>query len=176
MLLVDVTQNLEGWEHKASERVYRSMKRRKVQVVGPEAFRPTSVMEFASLLEGQGDYNCLLVMGQGQGEGVEERSTLKVYLDPMLEKQRGAPLALVAVWTCGRSDPELRRKVIHAKDLAPIALASESDLGPHEGFVFFSRFFEELDLHCPQAITPAMARFAYLKTRHFSKGKIEIRL
>jgi len=82
---------------------------------------------------------------------------------------------LLAVWTCGSPDPELKDEVLQAKDLFPIGLASAVDLNAKEGFTFFARFFEELVLHCPDIITAPMARFSFIKTQHFSRGKMEIR-
>ena len=175
VLVVDATQNLQGWEQKASDRVFRSMKRRKVQVLGAGPERPTSPSEFEALIASWPVFNCLILAGQGRGDDVDASAALKSYWDVLRRKQDEISLAVVATWTCGRPDPRVKEEVIRARDLAPIALASEEDLNAHEAFVFFSRFFEELDLHCPTVINAPMARFAYIKTRHFAKGKMEIR-
>ena len=174
VLFVDATQDLQGWEHKASDRVFRSMRRRKVQLIGDGPARPTSSDEIEAVLMSQGDFNCLLLAGHGRAADIPVSAILKPYWD-VLRRQDRLSLTVVATWTCGRPDPQLKEEVIGARDLAPIVLASEADLDAREAFLFFGRFFEELDLHSPQAITAPMARFAYIKTRHFSTGKMEIR-
>ena len=174
VLFVDVTQNIQGWEHKASERVCRSMKRRKVQVIGTGPARPTSTNEFKECLTSYAGFNCLLLAGHGRTLDVPTSAILKTYWD-ILARHDGLSLAVFAAWTCSRPDPQLKEEIIEAKGLAPIALASAVDLDAKEAFLFFGRFFEELDIHCPQSITTPMARFAYTKVRHFAKGKMEIR-
>ena len=173
VLFVDATQNLQGWEHNASARVFRSMKRRKVQMVGTGPAKPQSPDEFEELLACRDNFNCLLVAGHGQAPDLPISALLKTYWDVM-NQHNNPSLALLAAWTCGRPDPKLKEEVMQVGGPVPIVLASAVDLDGKEAYLFFSRFFEELDIHCPQAITAPMARFAYTKTHHFSKGKMEI--
>lgn len=175
VLFVDATQNLGGWEHKTSARIFRSMKRRKVEVAGSEFLKPTSPEELSPMLQSE-KFNCLLIAGQGRGPGIEESNTLKAYLSTVQDCCNNPAVKLVAFWTCGRPDPQFKKDALAAEGSAPIVLCSESDLESHEAFVFFSRFFEELALHCPDAISRPMARFSYLKTLHFAHGKMELRI
>ena len=170
MLVVDATQNLGGWEHKTSARIYRSMKLRKVRVEGDGVLKPTSPETLAPLLESH-TFNCLLIGGQGPGPDVEDSASLHAYLDTVLDNPS---VQLLALWTCGSPAPRIEEELTTVVVSKPILLYSESDLGAHEAFVFFSRFFEELALHCPDDISAPMARFSYLKTRHFANGKMEL--
>ena len=135
---------------------------------------PGAPADFTRLLKNQGDFNCLLLVGHGRSNKAPSSSLLKSYWD-VLRSQPSSGLILLAVWTCGSPDPELKDEVLHANDLFQIGLASGVNLNAKEGFTFFARFFEELVLHSPDRITAPMARFAFTKTRHFARGKIEIR-
>ena len=170
MLVVDATQNLGGWEHKTSARIFRSMKRRKVRVEGAGVLKPTSPETLAPLLQPH-TFNCLLIAGQGPGPGIEDSAALQAYLSTVVNDPS---VRLLALWTCGRPAPRIEEEVMAAAGSMPILLYSGSDLGSHEAFVFFSRFFEELALHCPDSISGPMTRFSYLKTRHFANGKMEL--
>ncbi len=174
VLFVDGTQNIQGWEHGASTRLFRSMRRRKVQLIGTKPTRPTSPEGLAGELASRSNFNCMLLAGHGRAPEVPANAQLKSYWD-VLGQQEGLALIVLAMWTCGRPDPGLKDEALQAKDLAPIALASEAGLDAKEALFFFSRFFEELTLHSPESITVAMARFSYIKARHFAKGKVEVR-
>ena len=150
------------------------MRRRKVHLIGDGPSRPTSPDDFIDLLDSQTGFNCLLLAGHGRSPDIPDAALLKTYWD-LLSRRDGPTLTVLAMWTCGRPDPGLKDEVIRAKDLAPIALASEAELDAHEALFFFGRFFEELALHSLEVITAPMARFSYIKTHHFAKGKIEAR-
>ena len=170
VLIVDASCNAEGWEGEFCDRMADTLKRKQLQLVGEAPVRVGRPEAMAEVLESQ-DFNCLLLFGHGQGQSVHEEAKLKEYWTWLCRHEGLAPM-LLALCTCETYDPETSQAILEAREgFARLALAPQSPLTPRAAWLFFMKFFTELDLHTSDAITGKMVWFSYAKARELLKRR-----
>jgi hypothetical protein len=154
ILFVDASQNIQGWEHEFSDRLYKSLQRTELQMLGDGPIRVRNVTEcnlndFA--------FNCLILFPDPEPE----------FSLPRLESLTPYLLALCS---CENFDPRVSEEVLKSTPpVAPMAIAPLSAMTPREAGLFYLKFFTELKLHSTDHMSGKMAWFS------FSKAKEELR-
>ena len=153
LLVVDASDEREGWEADFCRRLAGSLRRRGLSVaVAPPA-------DLRAHLDATPPPNCLLLAGHATPAAPE--SALRRCWE-WLRAQEGLSPMLVALCTWGDHDPDLGREVLQT-DQAPFALAPTSPLTPREAGLYFLKFFIELHLHSPEEISGRMVWFSASK-------------
>jgi hypothetical protein len=171
LLVVDASGNAGGWEAEFCDRLFESMRRRKLHLHGDAPVRVQAPGELARHLEPPDACNCLLLFSRGDQGSDAAGTGLRSYWE-WLEAHPPASPKLFASCAWEAYDPELSRRILgDRRDFAPIVLTQESPLTPREAGLFFLKLFTELDLHCPESITGKMVWFSYIKTRELLKRR-----
>ena len=171
VLMVDASQDMNGWESAFCDRLFTTMKRRGLSLIGEAPARIEAPEELMTYLEPDDASNCILVLGYGEGRGCWEWLTTRSGLSPKL----------FAVCTWEDYDPEVSREILESQTpFAPLALAQQSPLMPREASLYLLKFFTELELHSDSAITGRMVWFSDSKARELLRrrrlpGKVAVR-
>lgn len=180
VLVVDASQNVEGWEAEACRRMFASIQRRHLRVAAPGvvyAIRPDDLAPYA---ERHASFNTLLLCCHGGGAGVPPEAGLAGYwtwLDAHLPRM--SKLFVACTWD--PYDAEASKAVLGGRvSFAAIALAPHSPMAPREASLFFLKFLTELDLHSERDVTGRMVWFAASKARELLRrrnlpGKVGVR-
>ena len=180
ILVVDASGDRGGWEADFCNRLFVSLRRRGLRLHGDTPARVASPQALTPHLEPQEAFNCLLLCCHGNAEKVSSNVGLGEYwrwLDSCLPPSS----KLFAACTWESYDAEASRELLDsAESFAGMALAPESPLIPREAWLFFLKFFTELDLHSTENVTGRMVSFSHLKARELLRrrrlpGKIGVR-
>ena len=171
ILVVDASHNLRGWEFEVCNRIFASMRRRNLSLKGSEPVRVEHVEELTPHLEPQDGYNCILLFGQGGGQQRTPEANLRGFWELLNSYFTASPKFLAAcIWES--YDPMVSQEILESsQSFAPLALAPQSPLTPREGFLFFMKFFTELDLHSEGSITGKMVWFSCSKARELLRRR-----
>ena len=157
ILLVDATQNVQGWEHEFSDRLFQSMQRSELQMVGNTPLRVRNVTEcnlndFA--------FNCMILFSHLE----PEYNLLRLVSD--------LPPFLLAMCGSQNFDPRISEEVLKSTPaVAPIAIAPLSSMTPREAGLFYLKFFTELKLHSSDHISGKMAWFSFSKAKELLRRR-----
>ena len=180
ILVVDASRNLEGWEFQFCDRLFTSMRRRGLLVHGSVPVRVEAPEALAQHLKPETAFNCILLLGHGEGEHVPQEAKLRSYWAWLNSGVVVGP-KLFAACTWESYDPVTSREILESTEsFAPLALAPRSPLTPREASLFFLKFFTELDLHSASSITGKMVWFSFSKAKVLLQkrrlmGKVEMR-
>jgi hypothetical protein len=156
ILFVDATQNIQGWEHEFSDRLYQSLRRSELHMLENG---PLRVREVTELKLNDFAFNCMILFAHAETE---------VSL-PHLES--GLHPFLLAV--CSQNfDPRVSEEVLKSTPtVVPIAIAPLSSMTPREAGLFYLKFFTELKLHSSDHISGKMAWFSFSKARELLRRR-----
>ncbi|MBI3953331.1 MAG: hypothetical protein HY330_02345 [Chloroflexi bacterium] len=174
VLVLDATQNLQGWEFELAERGVKALRRRQVQVWGERPWRPANAEEMERSLPPPQDFNCLFLLAHGPGDATPASATARAYWDRLVAQQALAA-KLIAVAPIQPYDAALSKEVLRPGGPGAIALAPTTELSARDVVIFFVKFFYELDLHARDSITGTMAQFAYFKAQRLVRNKVGLR-
>jgi hypothetical protein len=147
ILMLDLTQNANGWEYAFFDRLHLALEKSGLQVEeGP--LRPNQSIEFQKF-----QFNCLLVFAHERSNILEKLHIEQPYL-----------LALCSVETF---DPELSDQILkQVPSIAPMSTMSAREAG-----LFYLKFFTELNLHSKDHISGKMVWFSFSKAKEFLKRR-----
>ncbi len=180
ILVVDASRNLEGWEFEFCDRLFTAMRRRGLLVHGNVPVRVEAPEALAQHLKPDTAFNCILLLGHGEGERVSQEAKLRNYWAWLNSGVLLEP-KLFAACTWQSYDPVASREILESpKSFAPLALAPQSPLTPREAGLFFLKFFTALELHSASSITGKMVWFSSSKAKVLLQkrrlmGKVEVR-
>lgn len=161
ILMVDTTQNVQGWEHTFFERLHGSLQRSELQIEGDSPLRPRHAAELTASLAGF-DFNCLLLFGHAESES---DSKLSIFWDSLRLQPRLRPF-LLAVCSPPNFDSQVSEEVLKSTSaVTPLAIAPLSRMTPRESGLFYLKFFTELRLHSADNISGKMVWFSFSKAR-----------
>lgn len=178
-LVVDASCNLKGWEFEFCDRLFATMKRRGLLLKGSAPVRVKQPEDLLPHLEPQEESNCILLFSHGEGERVPPETKLRNYWEWLNSYVRPAKLFAACTWES--YDPEVSQEILKSpRSFAPLALAPQSPLTPHEAGLFSLKFFTEMDLHSGDDITGKMVWFSCSKARELLRrrrlpGKVGVR-
>ena len=157
ILFVDATLNIQGWEYEFSDRLYWSLHRSDLHLLGNTPLRVSNVTE---LKLNDFAFNCLILFGHAEPE----------FSLPPLEP--GLPPFLLAILSSPIFDPRVSEEVLKlVSAVAPIAIAPLSAMTPREAGLFYLKFFTELKLHSAQNISGKMVWFSFSKARELLRRR-----
>ena len=157
LLVVDASDEREGWEADFCRRLAGSLQRRGLSVAASRLRRTSRAH-----LDASPPPNCLLLAGHATPAAPESATPTVLGVAPGAGgavppcSSRSAPGVTTTrtLATGGRT---------HSTDLAPFALAPTSPLTPREAGLYFLKFFIELHLHAPEEISGRMVWFSASK-------------
>ena len=125
-MFVDATQNIQGWEHEFSDRLYKSLQRSDLQMSGDTALR---VSNFQELKLNEFVFNCMILFAHAELE----------YSLPRIDS------GLLAILSSPDFDPRVSEEVLKSTPpIAAIAIAPLSAMTAREAGLFYLKFFTEL--------------------------------
>ncbi len=179
ILIADASRNRQGWESEFCQRLFDTLRRRGLQVLGDAPLQPRSPedLRLASLRE---PCNCILLCARGTTDQDDRESQLREHWDWLKSRYEGENV-LLATCSWDDYDPVTAQEILTSpKTFAPLAVAQGSPLTPREAGLFFLKFFTELDLHSTNSISGRMVWFSCSKARELLRrrrltGKVEVR-
>ena len=169
LLVVDGSQNHQGWEAEFCRRIFHVLGRRGMNLVGEGPLKVDRPQQLAEALSDQGAFNCLFLVGHGAQ--VPEESNLSSFW-AWLSSHDGLGPKLFAVCNCEDQDSETSQSILAAEDtFAQFAIVPQSPLSPRAAGLFFMKFFTELDVHAPDAITGRIVWFSHAKARELLRKR-----
>lgn len=157
LFFVDATWNIEGWEYEFSDRLYRSLQRSGLNMLGNS---PLCVRNVTELKLNDFAFNCLILFVHAEPE----------FSLPRLES--GLSPFLLAICSTQILEPRVSEEVLKsAPTVAPIAIAPLSSMTPREAGLFYLKFFTELKLHSSDHISGKMAWFSFSKARELIRRR-----
>lgn len=171
LLVVDSSQNSQGWEAEYCNRLCNVLGRRGVQLAGEGPLRVERPPELAEALQDQDGFNCILLVNQGDGESLSAESKLSGYWKWLCEYDGLTP-KLLAVCTLEDYDPVTSQAILSADEsFAQFAIAPRSSLTPRAAGLFYMKFFTELDVHASDEITGRMVWFSRSKAQELLRRR-----
>jgi hypothetical protein len=166
LLLLDTTNNEEGWEYEVSAKLLAVLEKRGVTLVEARPLHVSSASQLYRHPESLAAASCIILLGSSNG-APDRFMGLWNGLSAHIE----APtIAVVCLW--GTHLESLTDAVLKlSPDWAPIALAQESDIAPRAGALFLLKFITELELHSDERMTGRMAWFAWKKAAELLKRR-----
>ena len=179
ILVVNASQDVEGWESDFCQRLFGALQRRGLQMLGdgPAELRSPADLSQLGLPE---TYNCVLLFAHAGTAKESPHAQLRAYWDHLNSRSEGQD-TLFAVCTWEDFDPETTHDILKSPtNFAPLAVAQGSPLTPREAGLFFLKFFIELDLHSSDDISGRMVWFSWSKARELLRrrrltGVVEVR-
>jgi len=170
LLVVDASRNLAGWESGFCDRLFTTMRRRGMGLVGAGPLRAGHLEELSPHLDAIDDANCVLIVTHDSETNPPSSVELLGYWEWMNAHVRGPKLFAGCSW---RSyDPEVSQAILGgAPHFAPLAVAPRSPVAPREGGLYFMKFFTELDLHAEKELSGRMAWFSGSKARELLRRR-----
>jgi hypothetical protein len=157
ILLVDATRNIQGWEHEFSDRLYCSLQRTDLQMLGNSPLRVRNVTE---LKLNDFAFNCMILFAHAEPE----------FSLPRVEST--LPPFLLAICSTQHLDSRVSEEVLKSTPaVAPIAIVPLSSMTPREAGLFYLKFFTELKLHSTDHISGKMAWFSFSKARELIRRR-----
>jgi hypothetical protein len=164
-LTVDITGNVEGWEHDSARRVHSSFSRRDILVAAQEPlFGSTS--DLAEMISGAGEFNAMLLLCRP----VDSDAAAAIW--SQLELVRSD--ALLAICTWDKTEPLLASAVAESTGkLGQLAAVQETPMSVRAAGLFFMKLFAELDLHSEstESMTGKMVWFGHSKAREILRRR-----
>ena len=171
ILVVDASNNLGAWEWEFCNRLYASLKRRKLGLVGTAPVRAERPEDLTPHLGATDAGNCILLFCQGSDELVPPEASMRSYW-AWLNSCAGQVPKLFAACTWEGYDPVVSQEILGSSEsFAPLALAQQSPLTPREAGLYFMKFFTELELHSEDSITGKMVWFSGSKARELLRRR-----
>ncbi|HSE43623.1 MAG TPA: hypothetical protein VLH08_22875 [Acidobacteriota bacterium] len=153
ILVADATQNAQGWEHEFANRLYRSLQKTGLQMVGSV---PLFLNESEDLNALQSEFNCLLLFTHSD----------------FLREQQELPSCLLAVCATESVDPKISELLLKSNPpVVPFAIVPQSEMTAREAGLFYLKFFTELQLHSKDSISGKMVWFSFSKARELLKRR-----
>ena len=180
ILMVDGSGNRDGWEEEFCDRLFASMRKRQLSLVGDGPVRVLSPGELASHLAASESFNCLLLLAHGTGDQAAPHARFGAYWEAFRD-QSARPDVLLGGCMWESYDTEVAQSILKSSDGFPcLAVVQESDLTPRAASLFLLKFFAELDLHSSEAITGRMVWFSWSKAKEILRrrrleGKMGVR-
>ena len=169
ILLVDATQNVQGFEFEFSDRLFHALKRSGIEMEGDSPLRIHSVETLAPHLQSY-ENNCILLCAHGSSELLPLDATLKQYWEWL--NSHPVPHKLFAVCSWQIYDKAVTEEILKAKEsFAKIALVPQSELTGREAGLFYLKFFTELSLHTEDHISGKMAWFSFSKAKELLRRR-----
>ncbi len=171
LLMVDASRNAQGWEAELCDRLFTTMRRRKLSLIGDGPVRVDRPEELAPHVGPQGsDFNAVLLLGHAGDEATASGAGLRGYWE-WLSAQALAP-KLLCLCTWEDCDSALAETVLKSEQTcAPLALAPQTPMPARAAGLFLLKFFTELELHSEQEITGRMVWFSWSKARELLRRR-----
>ncbi|MCI0411277.1 hypothetical protein L0222_00590 [bacterium] len=158
IMVVDATGNIQGWEHEFSGRLYHSLQRSGLQMVGNTPLRARDPQEIIL----NDAFNCMILFVHEQ---------LKLFWNVLCRQSAVAPF-LLALCTCESFDPQVSEDVLKSTPtVAPLAIAPLSSMSSREAGLFYLKFFTELKLHSKESVSGKMVWFSFSKARELLRRR-----
>ena len=171
VLMVDASRDAGGWEREFSYRLFTSMARRGLRLKGDAPAMPQHPEELAPHLEEQETFNCILLLGHSNEEGIPPEVGLGGYWDWLKSRHELRP-KLLAVCTWDAHAPRTSQEILESPEsFAPLALAPQSAMTARESGLYFLKFFTELGLHSEDSITGRMVWFSASKAKELLRRR-----
>jgi hypothetical protein len=149
ILMVDKTQNIQGWEYAFSERLYQSLKKTGLEMEKDEPLHSINQLSIYN-------FNCLLFFTHSQNEVLH------------IVRSQDQPSYLLAICSTDAFD----ESILKANTVTtPIVIAPLSPMSVREAGLFYLKFFTELKLHSKDAISGKMVWFSFSKARELLKRR-----
>ena len=170
-MVVDGSCDAQGWEADFADRIFNTLRKKDVELVGETPLRARRPEDLSDALSDQDAFNCVFLFCHGAGAQVSQDSKLSSFWT-WLSACGGLTPKLLTVCTCETYDADTSQSILEARDsFAQLAIAPQSPLSPRAAGLFFMKFFVELDLHANDSITSKMAWFSHAKARELLKRR-----
>lgn len=157
ILFVDASRNIHGWEYEFSDRLYQSLQRSQLQMLGNTPLRVGNVTE---LKLNELIFNCLILFANAEPE----------FSLPRLDSE--LPPFLLAILSSPTFDPDMSEEVLKSTPaVAPMVIAPLSAMTAREAGLFYLKFFTELKLHSTDQISGKMVWFSFSKARELLRRR-----
>lgn len=169
LLVVDGCCNHQGWEAGFCSRIFNALGRKGISLTGEGPLKVDRPQDLSEAFQDQGAFNCLFLVSHGAQ--VPEESKLSSFWT-WLSSHDGLTPKLLAVCTFEDHDPDTSHSILSAEgSFSQLAIVPQSPLSPRGAGLFFLKFFTELDLHSPDAITGRMVWFSRSKARELLRKR-----
>ncbi len=180
ILVIDASRNVRGWEYEFSDLLFARLSRRGLSLTGDAPVRVEQPSDMAPHLEAHDDFNCVLLLGHGDGDSLVSGARLGDYWD-WLNSGVELPPVLFCACMWESYDPQVSKGILESPEsFAPLAISPQSPLTPRESGLFLLKFFTELNLHSTDSITGKMVWFSGSKAKELLRrrrlpGKVGVR-
>ncbi len=166
-LVIDTSTDLAQLESGLSARLFNSLTRRGLRMVGEGPTTGGLPEESAHLEASIAEASCLVALGGGDAASTDRMEHLVDWLASTIVGPK-----LFAVFTWDAYDPALSARVLDETDSpAVIAVAQRSPVAPRAGALYLLKFLTEVHLHSDDRITGRMAWFAWAKANELMKRR-----
>jgi hypothetical protein len=155
ILMLDVTQNMEGQEYAFSDRLYQSLKKSELRM---EADAPLHSIpaQFADY-----QFNCVLIFAHSPKDVLETISS-----------HHHLSSSLLAIFSTDGFDAQSGESIVKlTPPVAPIVITPLSTMSLREAGLFYLKFFTELKLHSTDSISGKMVWFSFSKAKELLKRR-----
>jgi len=171
LLVVDGSNNAQGWEAEFCHRFFNVMSRKGIGLVGEAPLCADHPQDLSEALQDQEAFNCIFLFCHGDEAQGSQKSKLSSFWE-WLSRYEGLTPKLLAVCTCETYDPGTSQSILAAEDsFAQLTIAPQSLLSPRAAGLFMMKFFTELDLHAHDSITGKMVWFSHSKAREIMRRR-----
>lgn len=148
-----------------AKRIAVSCRKQQVRLLGPVALRSRD--DLSAALVAHPGANCLLLI---EAQAIDPQKRFSWEWLPAAQDAR----KLVA-FHAAHGAPGIERVQLHQRyPWVSLAVLSKPSMSAHQAGLFYPEFFAELTTHCPTEITPALARFCFLKANRLAPAQAEI--
>ena len=171
LLVVDGSNNAQGWEAEFCNRFFNVMSRKGIGLVGETPLCADHPQDLSEALQDQEAFNCIFLFCHGDEAQDFQKSRLSSFWE-WLSRYEGLTPKLLAVCTCETYDPGTSQSILAAENsFAQLTIAPQSLLSPRAAGLFMMKFFTELDLHAHDSITGKMVWFSHSKAREIMRRR-----
>jgi hypothetical protein len=152
ILMLDATQNREGWEYAFSDRLYQSLKKSELQMEADAPLQNNQLRDY--------QFNCLLIFAHSQ------KDVFKTIGSQQL------PQYLLAICSTDGFDAGSGESILKSEPpIAPMVITPLSTMSAREAGLFYLKFFTELKLHSKDNISGKMVWFSFSKAKELLKRR-----
>jgi hypothetical protein len=181
ILLIDVTQNYNGFEHATANTIYASMSSSGIRLAAPKPVFADTLNEYQDAIEKyKSDFNTILLLMHGGEDpkdgnvseidgpsGIIDFYSLAAVTDHIKDK-------FIALCVCHGHCEDALSAFIDNDPLALSIIAPTTSITKSEAESFFPEFFKKLNVLSTQNIDPTHIELCLTETNHLSNHKIKV--
>jgi hypothetical protein len=153
ILIMDASQNKNGWESEFCNRLFQSLQLSKLQM-----YKEVPISDLAPLFSDRNKFNIILLCSH---------KPFDIWNQIETETWLSQKMFMLCCWES--YDPEISKVVMQSG--AASVIVPESPTTPREAGLFYLKFLTELDLHSADQISGKMIWFSFAKAKELLKKR-----